>query len=555
MLEGRLEGRFPYMVLVGFVGAFCLLPLAYVAAPGVLNGSGEPTGRYILEVLTEKRTRDVLAFTMLQAAVSTVAVIALALPGAWVLSRRSFPGRSLFLALTTVPFVLPPLVMGIGFIALFGANGYMNDLLASLGTDLRLDLMYTPTIIILAHIFLDFPVALRVLYSRMGSLDGDLEKASMSMGANALTTFSKVTLPQMRYSLLGASSLVFTYCFLTFGVIMVIGGLTNSTIEVEIWKQFNGGFDRHSTGALLIVETAIMFAVTMMYVRSMSADGREGSISRGERFVPAIGSGRWTAWSWRLYTAIVLVIVIGPMVALVLTSFNIDPDGGAFTLQNIGTVLSGHEDASIGTTPLGAVANSIAFGILATLVTVPLSVVAAYALDSGPFRGKTVLDALVLFPIGASSIALGYGLARGAFGGSLSGTWMIVVIVHVLLAYPFCTRAVLSSKREMDEDLVRAAVSMGANRWRRFIDVHLPVLARGIMVSAVFAFAISLGEFGATLMVYSPEFSTMPVALFRFLSDGRDIGAVAAYGALIVLITATSVFGLEMIGKGVRRWY
>jgi thiamine transport system permease protein len=206
-------------------------------------------------------------------------------------------------------------------------------------------------------------------------------------------------------------------------------------------------------------------------------------------------------------------------------------------------------------TPLGAVLNSLLFATIASIITVPISVIAAYLIDSRPFPGKRALDTIVLFPIGASAVALGYGLATGGFTRGMAGTWTIIALVHTLLAYPFCARSVLTSKRSMDPERSKAAQLLGSSRVRTWMDIELPQLMPGIAVAAIFAFAISLGEFGATNMVHSPEYTTMPVALFGFISgQERGIGPTSAYAVILMSAAAISFVILDRIVKGGFHW-
>jgi thiamine transport system permease protein len=531
---------------------FCLGPLFIVVRAGLSEGGIIGIAGSALS----ERNGKIILFTFIQALISSLMTILFALPGAYLLAKYRFPGRHVMLSLTTIPFVIPSLVLAVGFLTLFGAHGYINSALVHVsGRESTLSILYTPYVIIMAHVFLNFPVGLRILHSRFRTMDGSLVRASYVAGASSMRTFLKVVLPQMRYSLLAAASLVFTFCFLSFGVIMAIGGMTNATTEVEISRNLGGGNDPVGAGSLLIVQTLILMISAGIYVYSSREDEAGSGILRGN----GIGDGRrvgilkgvWTA----LYIIVAALIIMGPLVSVGISSLHPGArPGGEITLDNFRSVISKEGDAIIGATPMEAVENSLLFAFIATCITVPISTAAAYLLDSRGFKGRIGLDALILFPIGSSAIALGYGLASGNPGAMISGTWMIIVLVHTLLAYPFCTRAILSAKRELDRSLVRSAALMGASRIRILKDIELPALLPGISVAAAFAFAISLGELGATYMVFSPEYATMPVALYQFINGGRDLGAMAAYSVIMMAITASSVFTVDLATRSLGRF-
>lgn len=542
---GRYSG---YLFFIVFLAVFCYVPLYHVMKFSFIGGwvPGD-----IISGLLSRRSTGLIWFTMYQSAISSLLTVLIALPGAFILSRYRYRSLSMFMSMSMVPFVIPPIVLSIAFLSFFGSGGYLNAMLGSLtGGRFALEILYTPVGIVLAHVFLNYPVALRILHARASTLDGRLEMASILMGAKKVRTFFRVVLPQMKFSLIAASSLVFTFCFLSFGVILVIGGMTNATIEVEIYRQFNGGFDRRLAGSLLIVQTAILLLTTWLYLYS---SGREAHIKAGEPLEPRRGFlGGSLSVS---YLVIAAILLTGPLLAVVAGSFK--AGGGlldGWTINNFMTVLSREADPTIGTSALGAILNSLIFAFLSASISVPLSISSAFLLDSRPFRGKSLLDIMILFPIGASAVALGYGLSRGWPSSLMSGTWMIIIAVHVLLAYPFCIRAVTASKREMSQEMMRAAELMGASKWRIFASIWLPVLLPGILVASVFAFAISLGEFGATYMVYSPEYTTMPIALYRFVAGGRDMGALTAYSVVMIFIIGASMLSLDLIFRRIKRW-
>jgi thiamine transport system permease protein len=450
----------------------------------------------------------------------------------------------------------------VGFLGLFGAQGLINGWIGEINEALRislpmLDILYSKRVIILAHVFFNFPIALRILNSRFGNLDIDLENAARSMGAGRIRTFFTITIPQMRYSLLSSFSLVFTFCLLSLGVILVIGGL-NHTLEVEVMSLFND-LKVHHGGALVIIEAIIVLLATLVYIWSSSKEGSRTDVALGEGVSkhagkrPKMGSSILIL----IYVLMILLVIFGPLTIVISESFTSEAAGGGITLDNYGKVISKQNDEVISVSPLQAILNSLLFGTMTMLVTVPLSVITAYCLNSRKFQSKWMLDMLLLYPLGASSIALGYGLVKAYSGGSiqLTGTWYIVVLVHAVIAYPLGARAVYSSLKTIPSDLVWAARSMGASPLEAFVKIKLPLMMPGILVAAVFAFAISLGELGATLMVSKEAYMTMPVFLYRMIEGGgREIGGMNAFAVILMAITFISFLGIELIRKSFMKW-
>ncbi len=546
-----------------FILLFLVYPLGRIMVPAFTTSGGAFTLGPMIDLLSDHRSLSIIRFTVTQAAISTLLTLILAFPGAYLISRYRFPGRSALLSLTTVPFVLPPLVLGIGFISIFGTNGYLQSIvdlatgaLSLPSTDVRI--LYTKEAIVIAHVFLNFPLALRILNSRFNTLDGNLLDASRSLGAGPVRTFFMVLVPQMRYSLVSAASLVFTFCLLTFGVVVVVGGMANATIELEIYRQFTGIFDDSRAGALLAVEVFLVAISTGIYLWSSQKTEEGSSISRGAGFKPnRAGSKRpLRTVMIILYASLLLLFIVGPMAAVVHDSFVEEDDNGEdYTTRWYSSILSRENDPTIGVSPMGAILNSLMFGFLTVVVSVPMAVMTAYAIDRKPFRGKRLLDGLLLFPLGVSTIALGLGMIKGFSQGwlDLTGTWIAVLVVHTMIAYPLGVRAVLSVKRSIPDDLVKASRTLGASRLGAFISIELPLLLPGILIASVFAFTISIGEFGATLMVSSPEYTTMPLALYKFIAGGRDFGSATAYSTILMLVTFTSILFMDLLARKTRK--
>ncbi|MBN1390266.1 MAG: iron ABC transporter permease [Candidatus Thermoplasmatota archaeon] len=556
-----LETAGLYLLPMVFLFLFCLYPLLLMARYGITDDNGRLTLRYLSEVIHDRIFREVIIFTLVQAFVSALVTVLLAIPGAYLLARYSFPGRSVIMAATTVPFVLPSLVLAVGFLGLFGAQGLLNGLIydvnSFLGTGIpELELLYTGRIIVLAHVFFNFPIALRILNSRFSNLDASLENAARSMGAGRVRTFLFVTLPQMKYSLISSFSLVFTYCMLSLGVILVIGGL-NHTLEVELFSLFND-LKVHQGSALFIIGSLLVMLATGIYLWSSTREGGGSDVSLGEGVARKGGRrpGAFTFFLILIYLAMVVIVIFGPLMVVIRESL-LSGSGGDITFSWYREVISRQVDPVLSISPLNAILNSLLFGSLTMLISVPLAWMTAHLMLRSRFIGKGLLDLMLLFPLGASSVALGYGLVKAYSGGpvELAGTWYLVVLVHSVIAYPLGARAIYSSLKAVPGDLMKAARSIGAGPLEAYFKVKLPLILPGILIASVFSFAISLGELGATLMVSREAYITMPVFLYRVIEGGgRQIGPMNAFAVILMAITFLSFLGIEAVKHLFTRW-
>ena len=217
-----------------------------------------PNPRYYLRLLW---------FTTWQAGASTLLTLALGLPGAHVFARYRFRGKSLLRALTTIPFVMPTLIVATAFLSLLGPKGMANTLLMSIFrlAEPPLNLQHTIWIILLAHVFYNYSVVLRIVGSSWSSLNPKLEEAARALGASPWVAWKEITLPQLTPAIVAAALLIFAFCFTSFGVIMVLGGPHFATIEVEIYRQTAHMLNLPLAGLLSILQMAVTLTTMSGY--------------------------------------------------------------------------------------------------------------------------------------------------------------------------------------------------------------------------------------------------------------------------------------------------
>jgi len=213
-------------VPAAFVAVFFAYPVAAIVGRGLFPG-GNLDLSALGRVATDPRLREIAWFTLFQAAPSTALTLALGIPGAHLLARVDIPGRSVLRALVVVPFVLPTMVVGTAFRSLFGPGAPLAAL--GLGSGLWA--------IVAAHVFFNHAVVVRTVGGLWAHLDRRQEEAARMLGAGRFRIFREVTLPQLRPAIVSAASIVFLFCFTSFGIILVLGGPRTSTLETEIYRQ------------------------------------------------------------------------------------------------------------------------------------------------------------------------------------------------------------------------------------------------------------------------------------------------------------------------------
>lgn len=482
-----------------------------------------------------------LWFTTWQATASAVLTLLLALPLAWVLACHDFAGKRTLEALLVVPFVLPTIVVAVAFSALIGPGGAANALLMRLPgiEDPPIDLLNTLWAILLAHVFYNVAIAARIVAASWRSLDTRLEDAAAMLGAGPASRFLRVTLPSLRNALLAAGSLVFLFCFTSFGVVLILGGPQYSTIETEIYRESLFLFRLPVAAVLAITQALVTFAAIAVNTRLQRAAPQSTNERRHTPWTRASVAGAM------LTIGGLLVLTMAPLAALVERSLH-SADG--YTLRYYTMLDDNVRGQVLFVAPIEAVRNSVSFAVLTTLVAVPVGTLAAI----GAVRGRSTLaEALVQVPLGISAVTLGLGflVTLNEPPLELRRSPALTVIAHSLVAVPFVARTVAARLRSLDPKLRDAAAMLGASPVRAFLAVELPLLAGALGVAAVLAFATSMGEFGATLLISRPETPTIPVAIYRYLGQpgALNYGQALAMSTILMAVTAAGFFLIERV--------
>jgi thiamine transport system permease protein len=534
--RGRLARGLMLAVPLAFLGVFFAYPVASIIGRGLTpDGSLDLTP--IANVLTDPQLRGVAWFTLWQAAVSTALTVLIALPGAYVFARYDFPGKSVVRAAVTVPFVLPTVVVGSAFLSLLGEGGP----LAFLGLDQSL------AAILLAHVFFNYAVVVRTVGGLWAHLDPRQEDAARVLGAGRWQTFRSVTLPALRPAIAAAAAIVFLFTFTSFGVILILGGPRYSTLEVEIYRQTAQFLNLPQAAALSIVQLAAVVAILFVAGR---AQGRRADALRLRATAetarrPRTARERATVG---LNLAVMGVLLGGPLAVLVERSFHTASGYGIGFYRALSEL---RQTTTIFVPPVEAIANSIVFATVATIIALVVGGLAAFALAGARSRTRRTrgLDMLLLLPLGVSAVMIGFGflisLDRPPF--DLRASPALIPIAHALVAAPFVARVMIPVLRSIDQRLRDTASVLGASPARVWREIDLPIVARAVLVAAGFAFAISLGEFGATIFIARPDYPTLPVVIFRLIDQPGPLsfGAAMAASVILMAVTATAIFVIE----------
>ncbi|WP_405896111.1 MULTISPECIES: ABC transporter permease [unclassified Streptomyces] len=528
--------RLGLMVLpVAFFGVFFAYPVAAIVVRGLKADGTWDLGR-IGEVLADSGIRHVLWFTTWQALVSTALTLLIALPGAYVFARFDFRGKDILRAVVTVPFVLPTVVVGTAFLALVGRGGLFDELWG-----VRLDT--TVWAILLAHVFFNYAVVVRTVGGLWAQLDPGQEEAARMLGASPLAAWRRVTLPALAPAVAAAALMVFLFTFTSFGVVQILGGPTFSTLEVEIYRQTSEIFDLATAAVLTLVQFVAVGCI--LAVHAWTVRRRETALRLVDASLTSRrprGAGQWALLGGVLATVVVLILL--PLGVLVERSLDAPGFGyyKALTSDDSGIFL---------VAPIEAVGNSLTYALAATAIALVIGGLAAAALTRRAGRLVRGFDALLMLPLGVSAVTVGFGflIALDEPPLDLRSSWILVPLAQALVGVPFVVRIMLPVLRAVDERLREAAAVLGASPWRVWREVDLPMVRRALLVAAGFAFAVSLGEFGATVFIARADNPTLPVAVARLLGRPGDLnyGQAMALSTILMVVCAGALLVLERL--------
>ncbi len=547
-----------------FLLLFYVYPLVEIFRTSFLAGSattppvsfGSSEAALLTEVLSRLlsvSTLRLIGFTLGQALLSTALTLLLGLPGAYILAHYDFPGKALFNALTTVPFVLPTVVVSAAFTSVLGPKSPLNALLmAWFNFDQPpLDLRYTFGAILAAHVFYNYTLVTRMVGNFWANLDPHLVQAARTLGASPWRAFREITLPLLAPALSASALLVFIFCFTSFGVVLILGGPRFATLEVAIYRQTVNFANLPLAAALSLVQIVFTLGFASLYARL------QNQLARPLDLRPRWSTQRRPARFLRSGYAEIMLVVVNSLMALLclglpLLTLVIRSFGAGLRYY---TALGQNPRQSIFyVPPLEAVFNSLKLAAGATVLALLLGTLAALALhrrrqgSSGTGESTAeaawLWDALFMLPLGTSSVTLGLGylLAMDQPPLDLRGSRALIVFGHTLVALPFVVRSVLPALQSIRPALREAAAVLGASPLEVFIKVDLPIIWRALAVGAVFAFTVSMGEFGATSMIARPDLPTIPIAIYRFLSQPGALN----YGQALAM--ATILMGVCVVG-------
>ncbi len=547
--------RVVWVVTAVFFAAFFAWPVWQILKGGFVDADGRFTLVYLGALLRDPLYVGALGNSLLLACATTLLAVLIALPLAVAGDRYLFPGKTLFSSLVLLPMILPPFVGAIGIKQIFGQYGAFNALLHHAGL-----LAPAATIdwfaanqfwgIAIVEALSLYPIIYLNALAALANIDPAMEEAAQNLGCTGLRRFSRITLPLIRPGLFAGGTIVFIWAFTELGTPLIFDydGVTSVQIYYGL-RDIGGNPFPYALVAIMLAASVALYALGKgLFGRAGYAMMAKATSTGGARSLP-----RARAWLCTALFAGVTFVAVLPHLGVVLVAFSRDwyatvlPQ--SYSLENFRLAL-GHD------LTVPAIANSLKFASLATLVDLVLGVALAYVIVRTKIAGRGVLDFLAMLPLAVPGLVLAFGyLAMAqegkafAFLNPVKNPTLLLVIAYSVRRLPYVVRSAAAGFEQTSVTLEEAAQNLGAPPLRALVRITLPLIAANLIAGGLLAFAFAMLEVSDSLVLaqkqlYYPITKAI-MELFQLLGDGKFLASALGVWAMVFL--GVTIAGLSLL--------
>jgi len=512
-----LPGGVALAVLAALVGGAlgALLWAAPELDPGALRGDA-----YL---------RHVIGFTVWQALLSTLLSVGPAIPVARALARRqAFPGREAVLRLFGLPLVIPTIVAVFGIVAIYGQVGLLNRLATALGLPTWQYLYGLPGILI-AHVFFNLPLAVRLLLPIWQAVPGELWRLSAQLGMRSGQIFRLIEWPLLRQVLPGVAGLVFMLCFTSFAVVLTLGGgPAATTLEVAIYQALRFEFDLGRAVLLALLQLGfcgVLIALGQRLARpaplaatAQRPHDRPDLASPGGRIADALAIAAATALVLLPILAVFYAGAVGPLGAVLG-----DPVLWSATARSLAVALAA-----------GALSLALGWPLLLASRELRFRRYRPRAAEAIEVSGSVVL---VVTPL---VLGTGFFVLLSPFADVFALGLALVVVVNAVMGLPFVIRILGPAVMRVAEQHDRLCASLGIVGWNRFRLVEWPSVRRAVGLALALSAALATGDLSAIALFGTQDTTTLPLLMYQRMAS-YQMGE-AAVTALVLVSLSLGLF-------------
>ena len=533
------------VVLITFLTLFILYPLAILLVDS-FYGDGRLTFDVFKRIFAMPTFTRAISNTLKIGFVVGIFSALIGLLFAYVevyVKMNKFVG-GLFKVVSMLPVVSPPFVLSLSMIMLFGKAGIITRFLLGIYDNS----VYGYWGIVIVQTLTFFPVCYMMLKGLLKNIDPSLEEAARDMGASRFKVFTSVTLPLMLPGLGNAFLVTFIESIADFANPMIIGG--SDTLATTIYLQITGSYDKPGAAAMAVVLLCItlaMFAVQKYYLEAKTSATLTGKASRGRMLIEDKS------------VKVPLTVLCAVAAGFVILMYICVPIGSFFPTWGYKFFpLTGKWFSLVFTRYHGfqAFRDSFVLSLIAAPITALLSMIISYLVVKRKFKAKGFIEAVSMLAMAVPGTVLGVGYIRGFAGGvfhtgflqGLYGTGLILIIVFVVRSLPTGTRSGISALRQIDKSIEESAYDMGADSFRVFMTVTLPLIKDSFLSGLVTAFVRSITAISAIILLVTPQFLLITVQINEFAEKG-SYSLACAFATILILITYGAVLLMNLFIK------
>jgi iron(III) transport system permease protein len=550
--------RTVFAVTALFFAAFFIWPVLQILRGGFVDDDGRLTLAYLGALLRDPLYLGGLLNSFLLATAATTLALLIALPLAVVSDRYLFPGKALLTSVVLIPMILPPFVGAIGIKQIFGQYGALNALLhhlGALGPGETIDWLARSQFwgIALVEAFSLYPIIYLNAVAALANIDPALEEAAQNLGCRGFRRFTRITLPLIRPGLFAGGTIVFIWTFTELGTPLVFDYDRVTSVQIYYGlKDIGANPLPYALVAVLLVCSVALYGLSKtLFGRSHHAMMAKATSAGGARALPAGRALLCTA----LFAGVTFLAVL-PHLGVVLVAVSRDWYGSVlpqrYTLENFELAL-GHN------LTVPAIANSLRFASISTLVDLVLGVAIAYVVVRSRLRGRQVLDFLAMMPLAVPGLVLAFGYLAmaqdGRFFGFLNPTrdpTILLIIAYAVRRLPYVVRSAAAGFQQTSETLEEAGQNLGAPPLKVLFRITLPLITANLIAGGLLAFAFAMLEVSDSLILAQKQ-AYYPITkaileLFQLLGDGKFIAS--ALGVWAMAFLGVTIAGLSiLLGK------
>jgi len=535
------------VVLIAFLMLFILYPLAVLLVDSVYGDETGLTLDIFKRIFGMHTFRTAITNTLkvgfTVGIFSTIIGLLFAYVEVYVKVRTKFMS-GLFQVVSMLPVVSPPFVLSLSMIMLFGKAGIITRYLLKIYDNS----VYGYWGIVIVQTLTFFPVCYMMLKGLLKNIDPSLEEAARDMGASRLKVFTSVTLPLILPGLGNAFLVTFIESIADFANPMIIGG-SYDTLATTIYLQITGAFDKEGAAAMavvLLVITLAMYLVQKYVLEKKTAATLTGKASRARMLIEERS------------VTIPLTILCSLIALFVIMMYVCVPFGALFNTWGYDFSLTTKWFVRVFEKYKGfkAFRDSFLLSMASAPITALLSMIISYLVVKRKFKGKGFIEFVSMLAMAVPGTVLGIGYIRGFVSGvfgtgfleGIYGSAWILIIVFVVRSLPTGTRSGISALRQIDKSIEESAYDMGADSFKVFMTVTLPLIKDSFLSGLVTAFVRSITAISAIILLVTPEFLLITVQINEFAEKG-SYGIACAFATILIAITYGSVLLMNLFIK------